>query len=527
MKKRILFLFGLTLVVFLYACQSTTISSSSTIFVPTSSSSTTTTTVPSNTSSTSNLTTVSSIGTTTSTITTTITTIPTRFVEEFVFDTLHDIVVSRNSILGEILYIEGGNIAYGDYVVDVASITFKKEYLAYLPFGNHSFIVQTSQELFLVEIEVSDPLRAFKVINGSFETGDLFGWTAKTIFKNETNIQSFIQAGVKPNTTMFSFSVPYNGTGDYVYGMDDRDGVQKDQWNERMGILVSSPFLLGGSGYISFQMGGGRNHDLVYVSIRDVQTDEEIARFGNHLFHSANYLISPQEYYEGNLVTYIANLSNHIGKTLVVELVDMGGRDWDLMTFDHLVTYHETMPSQGINAINIVPTFEFVYVPNQLANGNFIVGLQHYTISSAPGWKSSIQPRDCFYVENQILKSDLEGTESRGLIRSSLFRVDGSGIISFQIAHGNGSRFDKDTFISIRQLGTNREVFRFASRNANGSTFVLYYVDLSNYLNEFLYIEIVDNGTQSNDRIWVRNIVTYYQEKPVYDFSQAAVNLHY
>jgi len=503
--KRVLIVWVLFCVVMsVVACQSTT---------------TVSTTSPTTTLTTTTTTTVQS-STTQST-----TTVPIRFQETFDFDLLHDVVLPRTQIAGEILFLEGLNLAIGNYAILEDSLVIKKAFLATLSAGNHTFLVQTNEELFQVKLEVLDRNQAYRVINGSFETGDLLGWSAKTIFKQETQILSFIPSGVRANTTMFSFEVPYDGEGEYVYGMDDRDGIDKDRWNERMGILQSSDFVLGGSGYITFRMGGGRNQDLVYVSIRDALTHQEYARYGNHRFQSANYLTDPQSYFEGNLVKYYADLRPHLGKKLYIELVDLGGRDWDLMTFDALETYLETTPTQGVEAINIIPTFDQIYIPNQLINGSFSQGLQSFTISNAPGWKSTVTPRNAFFVEQGILKSDLEGPEARGMIRSSLFRVDGSGIISMELAYGNGPRYDKDTYISIRSYSTNEEVFRFANRNASGSTFRLYYIDLSAYLNEVFYIEIVDNGTTSNDRLWVRNIITVYPTTQVYDFSQMAVNL--
>lgn len=478
--------------------------------------------------STTSLTTSSITSTTTTTQTSTTqstTTVPIRFQETFDFDILHDVILPRSQIAGEILFLEGLNLANGDYTILEDSLVIKKAFLATLPAGDHTFFVQTSEEHFLVALQILDRHQVYRIINGSFETGDLLGWTARTIFKQETQILSFIPTGVKPNTTMFSFAVPYGGVGNYVYGMDDRDGIEKDRWNERMGILQSSHFVLGGSGYIEFYLGGGRNPDLVYVSIRDDLTKQEIARYGNHLFHSSNYLADPQAYFEGNLVHYFADLRSHLGKKLYVELVDLGGRDWDLMTFDALETYLESAPTQGVEAINILPTFDQIYIPNQLINGSFAQGLQGFLVSNAAGWKSSVTPRNAFFVDQGILKSDLEGPEARGMVRTSLFRVDGSGIISMELAYGNGPRFDKDTFISIRKFSTNEEVFRFANRNASGGTFRMYYIDLSAYLNEVFYLEIVDNGMTTNDRLWVRNIITVYPTTPVYDFSQVAVNL--
>jgi hypothetical protein len=223
---------------------------------------------------------------------------------------------------------------------------------------------------------------------------------------------------------------------------------------------------------------------------------------------------------------YRADLSAFLGEPLVVEFVDMGGRDWDLLTFDSIDTYHVTIPGEGELAIDIAPRFTQPYVPNQLPNADFSAGLTGWTISSAVGWMEQGNAIPVFEVAGGVLSSDASGVVGRGLIRSGLFRIDGSGIVGFDLQNGRGSRFDKDTYVSIREYGTNRELFRFANDKGSTDAFHRYYADLSAHLGKHVYIEIVDNGRNAFDALDVRNIVTYYATRPTYDFSNAAVNLN-
>ncbi|MCK7484310.1 MAG: hypothetical protein MZU97_01205 [Bacillus subtilis] len=518
MKKAFfLFLMGMLCVV-LFACN------------PTSTSTSTSTTGTSETTTASATTTTTS--TTTSTPTSTIPTttkdpISVRFTEAFAFADFADRVIDVSAVTGELVFLEGANIASGDYIWDAGQLTLKREFLITLSYGIHRILVQTTEEAFYLDLSQTDPFAEFKIANGGFETGDLFGWEVQTVFKGETQIQSFVDAGVMLNQTMFSFQVPYGGDGNYVYGMDDRDGTPKDQWNERIGRMRSTAFKLGGSGYITFKLGGARNNDLVYVSVREQGTDIEIARYSNPLFHSSDYLISPQTYFEGNLVLYRADLTAHLNKTLYLELCDYGGRDWDLMTADSFVTYHETIPEDGIIAIDIKPSFAQPYVPNQVINGQFQSGLSQWVVSERAGWLNQGITATAFRVDGTTLKSDGSDVSARGMIRSGLFRVDGSGIISVDLGMGNGPRFDKDTYVSIREFGTNREVFRFANTSANGATLVRYFIDLSAHLGKHLYFEIIDNARTSADVVYVANIVTYYAVAPTYDYSQAGRNLNW
>jgi hypothetical protein len=135
--------------------------------------------------------------------------------------------------------------------------------------------------------------------------------------------------------------------------------------------------------------------------------------------------------------------------------------------------------------------------------------LSYWSVSSSSGWAC---PR-ILSAPTTVLKSNLGGDAARGLIRSSMFRVDGSGFVSMQLGAGQGARYDKDTFVSIRRVGTHEEIFRFANSRHDGSNMIPYYIDLSDYMNESLYLEVVDNGTASWDVLFVDNIVTYYRPR--------------
>ena len=262
------------------------------------------------------------------------------------------------------------------------------------------------------------------------------------------------------------------------------------------------------------------------MSVIDRDTNTEIARYGNILYNSDTLNILQNNINQIQLFKYYADLSDYLGDTLYIQFYDYGGWEDDYLLIDSVDTYNSSIPKDAIEAINIKPTFNQNFVTNQLANGDFSENLNMWTVSNyGRAFINDIQ--NCFINDDGVLKSNLQGDVSRGLIRSSLFRVDGSGIISLQIGAAQGERYDKDTYISIREYGTNIEVFRLANRNHNGINMMTYYVDLSEYLGQNLYFEIVDNATASYDTIFVDNIITYYNEKPIYDFSQEAVNLNY
>jgi len=431
---------------------------------------------------------------------------------EFDFFRLNDLVFNVDSA-EEFAFIEGNNIAEGDYIFSGNTFIIKKEYLAYLAVGEYTYTLYTTNQLLDFNIKIKDQNNKHRIINGGFETGDLFGWQSTTIFKGEENLKSFIDKGVQINDTYSENLVPYEGDGRYVYGICEDDSIEL--WTERMGIMRSSTFELSGSGYITYKLGAAANADLCYISIRNALSDIEVARYSSQEGSS-----------QPTLIQYKADLTSHIGETLYIEVCDFGGRKGDYITVDSFQTYYEITP-QGTKAIDIKPKFSILYPTNQLPNGDFSDGLSNWTVSQESGWQEQYATEDTFVVEGNILKSNGSGDLSRGLIRSALFRVDGCGIISFKIGAAQGQRYDKDTFISIKEKGTNRELYRIANTNHNGVEMVKYYVDLSVYFGKSLYFEIVDNGKDSYDTIFVSQIVTYYKSVPDYDYSQSGINLNY
>ncbi len=440
----------------------------------------------------------------------------------FDFDVLNEIQFSFDAdIFGDISHIEGLNIANGDYVITENLITINPNFLVTLDPGQYTLTLYATNGNARLPIQVIDRHNQYRIINESLETGNLVGWTSKTIFKGENNLQSFTDAGIVINGPINSATKTYDGSGDFLYGIPSSESLAT--WEEKMGTITSSSFTLGGDGYISFKLGAGKNIDLAHLSIRRVSDDHELYRFGNQMFDISS---GEEQYFGENLVTYFADISNHLGAELYVELVDIGGRDWDFITFDDIKAFHEEIP-QGIAAINQLPPIGIDYAPNQIANGYFVSNLDYWTPSMQTGWQKNDGTNNTFIASDGVLRTNATGDSARGLLRSTPFRVDGSGFMSLELGAGQGSRNDKDTFVSIKTVLTNREIIRFANVRHNGNELIRYYVDLREYMQAHLYIEIIDNGMGSWDTLFVDNIITFYSEQPNITFADLAVNLNY
>ena len=159
--------------------------------------------------------------------------------------------------------------------------------------------------------------------------------------------------GVSSDTVWWNETYLFNKTGTYFFnGWSGNEGDT--------GTLVSSAFEVGGSGYITFKLGGGKNSELCNIEIIDATTNEVLARFGNHLYRDLNRTyptngvikdLESDGYYLANMVLYKADLSSLIGRNVKIRINDQAVNDWGLLFCDDFVTYYENQTSINQNAV--------------------------------------------------------------------------------------------------------------------------------------------------------------------------------
>jgi len=349
---------------------------------------------------------------------------------------------------------------------------------------------------------------AYQVLNGGFETDTLYGWNVWRLWKDEAPMAAW-DVSLVTNSTYFDGSFPYGRDGSYNMGITSSGGTNWDQNSERMGYLRSSDFILGGSGWISFKLGGGQCTSFAYMSIRKTSDNTEVARFGNPNYK--NTTIATAQYgptitnAEAFLFQYYFNLSSvaTLGDSYYVLFCDTSAYSWSILSIDSVITYYPAAPTPGSNqtAVNILPS---IYLA-----GSATTALSNGLTANVDNWGD---PNAVFRWDGGAGRTNkVSGDADLGVARSSAFKIDSSIKYLRWQWEGNISQ-DKRIYLSIREVGTNIEVLRlirrYDQRNKTGGGFDFHWYDLSTVLStsKEYYIELSDNMDGDYGLISVKEI---------------------
>ena len=401
-------------------------------------------------------------------------------------DVSYEVSLNNNTFSG-VSYLGQDLVEDVDYTYLDNTLTLKGAFLTYIYRFN-----QTSYSLVLKTFEnnnVSFNLETinaqYKILNAGFETGNLYGWNSYAIWKGETGMIAWTDERVVSGG-YFDQQFSYNKDGNYNLGIYG-GSISKDSGQERMGHLRSSDFILGGSGWLSFKLGGGRDSSFAFVSVRRTADDVEVARFGNHRFNSGSDTGNSEAY----LYQYYFDLSTvaNLGESLYITISDTASSEWCVLAADSFYTYYEDAPVYNPEelAVNIVPSILNIdTADNTIKNGYFDNNLNDWS-----------NVTDQYRIENgYVMSNNHNGDAGTGVLRSSAFNVIGNKYLRLDWA--GAIRYDKQLFISIKEVGTNIEVLRYVRRdNLSGKDngdFDNHMLDLTS-LDEgkLYYLELSDN----------------------------------
>ena len=169
------------------------------------------------------------------------------------------------------------------------------------------------------------------ILNGDFETGDLAGWKVLTpeTLKADNAISS--------DSTFWGEEIPYNSHGKYHFNGWGAQHAEEDAFSIR-----SSNFTLGGSGWISWRMGGNAAAVLVYKANGTL-----IGTYLNTAFADINFPNLDDGCRLATMTTFAVDLSAHLGEELYIELHDLGSGPWAVAFFDNIIVRHDNAVDVG------------------------------------------------------------------------------------------------------------------------------------------------------------------------------------
>ena len=112
-------------------------------------------------------------------------------------------------------------------------------------------------------VTVYDYNEQMNIVNGGFETGNLNGWTLEE---------------VNGSSDAFSDALVIN-TANRKEGTYFFDGSKTD--DDKVGAIRSTNFILGGSGWMNFRLGGGNDIETLYLAVYRASDNEMVAKFSN------------------------------------------------------------------------------------------------------------------------------------------------------------------------------------------------------------------------------------------------------
>lgn len=387
----------------------------------------------------------------------------------------------------------------------------------------------------IYDVKEDIPASKYQILNGGFESGSLAGWDVQGDFGR-----------VVSDDTWWKEKLPYNKCGKFLFsGLDNEGGT---------GTLTSSLFEVGGSGWITFRLGGAHDPRFCYVSVLK-ENGEEVARYGNLLFYDAGLGKVNKGTNLANMVVYRADVSAFMGEKLRIRITDNATSNWGLVTADSFITYYteddiDRFPPNSVEAINLltcangVPQNEY-----QVANGNFEAGIS--PSGEIPGWEKEGDIGNISYdylwwnewytfnKEGLYFFSGFAGNEgATGTLTSSAFTVGGSGMMTYRLGGGMDNEL---CYLEVVDADNPQVVYyrfgneRFTTKGGVfigfpitvgcegfGANMTLYKADISPLTGKRVKLRLTDNAVKDWGLLFADDFVTYYGNKE--EVPQSAVS---
>lgn len=430
-------------------------------------------------------------------------------------------------------YIDLGEFVGEDLYIEIVDNNMSTDELGCMTFDSfETYYTETpywkDKEYYKIDIASSyerEPVNEYQPVNGTFETGDLTGWTASWTDEED-------RIGVISSKSFWwgDPNLKFNKRGTYFFSGENDEA--------KTGALTSSAFTVGGVGYMTFRMSGGRDPLSCYVSILDASTNEELARYTNFMFNDLDVGLVGHGSNLMNMISYKVDLTSLLGKEVKIQIVDNATSNWGLVCVDSFIAYYETLDAIDSKALLNENTLFYKESVStyQVTNGTFETGdLTGWTvegenilgISSDYTWWY-----ECFLYNKQgsfFANGWVAGEEKTGALVSSTFTLGGSGYVTYRLGGGKNKEscyiefIDADTGDVLTK--TYNQEFKAISKSyyylgypkdlsedgVYAANMVEYKVDLSQFLGKNIKIRIVDNAVDDWGLVFVDDFVTYHE----------------
>ena len=395
------------------------------------------------------------------------------------------------------------------------------------------------------------------VVNGGFESSDLSGWTIEYgDAYNDDSVSSRENFYFDGDASHNVISV--NKTGNwYLSGQ----GFDLKHSHGRVGAIRSSNFFLDDDGIIKIKLAGGAltkgkgveaakksEQEVCYVGVYLVETEQMIARQTNEYFneHTEDY-IDAQKYANGvyhtdNFAEYTIDLSAYAGKEVYLRIVD-NDRDvyYGYLSVDDIRVGYTSAQAEGPNFTKSRQYQEDCEAKDEyhIKNPDFEIGsLGGWTVVSGDAFShDGVNGESTWWNENITYNRDgnyhygYYNPMGTGVMRSSVFKLGGKGFISFKLGGCSNQELTYIRFMAVTDgepveiakvsnVQYKNEQFPFVPMKMHLLNMLQYYVDLGEFVGEYLFIEIVDNNAHPEGPdgdlscMVFDSFETYYEDTP-------------
>ncbi len=407
-----------------------------------------------------------------------------------------NVIVNGNTTLKYYVSVDGGE--FGEQIVDPTAFEFT-------PSGTFTETAQSVVLTVKVEYEATagngsitygytlniTDTTSYRITNGNFDS-DLTGWTL-----SETAL-----GGISTATQYWEneATIPqFNNDGKFF------SAYAEGAAESAKGTLESSAFTVGGSGWMTYKLGGAKNIEKVYMeAVRE--SDGKAVKLPN--YNWSDYAGSAKR--GCSLVAYKVNLIDFcgfaLGDSVKIRITDDAENDYGLFFLDSVVTYYTEEPSEDYYLVSKYKLYNGGFESDE--SGWTKVGDIGVVSTDSKYWHNGTpdtagnsydkEGEKLFtwwtweYAHDDVPGHEINRENNTGTLESSRFILKQNALISFKFGGGCGNN---EIYIEVVKAdGTVLAKF-FNTAPQDGKLIQYHYRFTGMSGDEECFIRVTDNAT--------------------------------